>query len=117
MKIKRKRKITEPKEMDNQEELTQELTPLEKARLKRDENRRIALETGVELKRKNPMEAWEENRTSLRKSVNAKCYDCNAGELYKNRTRYCTIFDCPLWHVRPYSSGISKEDCLNYKED
>jgi len=53
-----------------------------------------------------------ENRHKLRHSVNAKCFDCMGGERVTYRIRFCTIFNCPLWHVRPYRKNITKEQCL-----
>ena len=93
------------------------LTGLEKARAVRDANRQAALYAVETFKRMNPYEVWEDDKKSLRKSVNAKCFDCCGGELYKQRIRYCNIFKCPLWDVRPYSSKVTKEDCLAFKED
>ena len=49
---------------------------------------------------KNPVEKWEENKTSLRLSINAFCYQC-IGEV-KEEIRNCTAYDCPLFVVRPY---------------
>jgi hypothetical protein len=67
--------------------------------------------------RRSPREIWEADKTSLRKAVNAGCYDCCGGENYINRIRYCNLFDkCSFWYVRPYSKGITKEMCENWKE-
>lgn len=66
--------------------------------------------------KRNPLEQWRDNPTSLRKSINAKCYECNGEENPTNRAKYCNIFDCPLWNVRPYSKGISKEQCEKWNE-
>lgn len=96
---------------------TDNLSPLEKARIVMKQRRQEALENGEEIKRRTPLELWEENKTSLRKSINAKCFECNGGEFARNRTRFCIVFTCPLWHVRPHSSGVTKKDCLEYKED
>jgi len=49
---------------------------------------------------KNPREKWEENKKSLRASINYFCWDC-VGEIIQD-IRECTAVDCPLWHVRPY---------------
>lgn len=84
---------------------------LELARKRRDE-----LKEAGELERKNPVEKARENPLSLRMAINGKCYDCVCGERYVKRIRYCNIFDCTLWPVRPYSKGVSKEDCLSYSE-
>lgn len=86
---------------------------LEKARAKRIEKK----ESGEEEKKRNLREVWEDDKVSLRKSVNAKCFDCCGEENPRNRIRFCTIFNCPLWHVRPYSSGITEEQCRAYTED
>lgn len=94
-----------------------DLSPLEKARLAVQQRRKEALESGEEIKRKTVMEAWQANPKSMRKSINAKCFDCNGGEQYRNRTKFCTVFTCPLWHVRPNAGKVTKEECLAYKED
>ena len=64
----------------------------------------------------NPIDKAKNNPNSLRMAVNAKCYDCCGGENWVNRTRYCSIFGCPLWPVRPHSKGISRQQCLDWKE-
>ena len=54
---------------------------------------------------KNPLEKWEEDKTSLRKSCNAMCYQCMGGDMGDNvigEIRKCSSKDCALWHVRPY---------------
>ena len=54
---------------------------------------------------KNPLEKWEEDKTSLRKSCNAFCYQCMGGDMGDNvigEIRKCSSKDCALWHVRPY---------------
>lgn len=86
---------------------------LEAARLKKKET----FEEGTTDKRKTPWEAWEVEKTSLRRCVNANCYDCIGAENYRNRIRFCTSFECPFWLVRPYAKGITKEQCNNWKED
>lgn len=65
-----------------------------------------------------PYEKWKqgENRFSIRKSVNAKCYDCVGGERYTSRIRFCAVFGCPLWFVRPYRKGITQEMCKAHVE-
>lgn len=88
---------------------------LAKAREAAAEQRELRIRQGL-APNKTPMEKVADNPTSLRICVNAKCYDCNGAENYVNRTRYCTIFDCPLWGVRPYSKGITPEQCLEYEE-
>jgi len=66
-------------------------------------------------KKQNPLEKLKKNPYSLRLAINAKCYECNGRENWTKRTKYCQVFDCPLWHVRPHSKGITKNDCKNYQ--
>lgn len=63
-----------------------------------------------------PYTRWLKNKTSIRKSVNAKCYDCVCGEQHAKRIRFCCIFKCPLWYVRPYRKGITQDMCLEHDE-
>jgi hypothetical protein len=51
-------------------------------------------------KKKNPTEKWKENKTSLRKSINAFCYECICGDI--SEIINCTAINCPLYKVRPY---------------
>lgn len=54
---------------------------------------------------KNPLQKWEENKTSLRKSVSAQCFMCMGGDDGDNvigEIRNCSSKVCTLWHVRPY---------------
>lgn len=54
---------------------------------------------------KNPREKWELDKTSLRKSVNAQCFQCMGGCKGDNaikEIKECSSYDCSLWHVRPY---------------
>jgi hypothetical protein len=69
-----------------------------------------------EVTRKNPLEKLQTKPTSLRLAVNAKCYECCGGEFPRSRIKYCSIFDCPLWSVRPYSKNITKDQCTEWKE-
>lgn len=53
---------------------------------------------------------------SLRKSIDAKCKDCTYDEsnglgTWRQQTELCTVTRCPLWLVRPMSSGVKKEVC------
>ncbi len=57
-----------------------------------------------ELRKRDPLEKWVENPTSLRLSIDAECYGCNgqdADPCWQWRVGNCHITDCPLWHVRP----------------
>lgn len=54
---------------------------------------------------KNPLEKWEEDKKSLRKSVSAQCFACMGGVDGDNvigEIRKCSSKVCTLWHVRPY---------------
>lgn len=62
-------------------------------------------EQGIKLTKRNLVQVWEEDKLSLRKSINAKCYDCCHGDI--DSIVHCTIKSCPLWLVRPYQP---KED-------
>ena len=85
---------------------------LQQARKKREEMKA----KGEKIKVRNPLEKLNEKPTSLRLAINAKCYDCNGKENWKKRTKYYNVFSCPLWTVRPYSKGITKNDCLAWSE-
>lgn len=54
---------------------------------------------------KNPLEKWEEHKTSLRKSVTATCFVCVGGVDGDNvikEIRNYSSYSCPLREVRPY---------------
>ena len=47
---------------------------------------------------------------SMRAAINAKCKDCiydpeSALGTWRQQVEACTIEDCPLWLLRPVSSG------------
>ena len=86
------------------------------AGLKKGRERYMKLLKEGKIKKLNPLDKARENPTSLRKAVNAKCYNCCGGDNWINRTRYCNMFNCPLWSVRPYSKGITKEQCSCWAE-
>lgn len=70
-------------------------------------------------KSKNPIEKWQENPHKIRLAVNAMCVDCSGGieeTGWMNRIRYCQILKCPLHKVRPYSKGITDDECLTWTE-
>jgi len=69
-----------------------------------------------EITRLNPYEKAKNSKSSLRLAINAECWDCVGRENWHNRVRFCTIFDCALWHVRKGGKGISREQCLTYTE-
>jgi hypothetical protein len=52
---------------------------------------------------------------SLRKAINAKCKDCIYDPLsglghWRQQVEACTAKSCPLWPVRPLSSGTSPKE-------
>lgn len=49
---------------------------------------------------RTPTEVWEEHPTSLRKAINAYCYDCSG--FSRDEVKKCPVKKCPLWQVRPY---------------
>ena len=67
---------------------------------------------------RNPLEKLQDNPTSLRLAINANCFDCGGGEEpnWRNRIKFCQILNCPLHKVRPYSKGITDDDCLEWVE-
>ena len=59
----------------------------------------------------DPMKRWEANPTSLRRSIDAKCWDCqgrDADPAPRWRIGNCEQPDCPLYNVRPYQSNLSR---------
>ena len=54
---------------------------------------------------KSLIQKWEEDKTSLRKSINSQCWNCMGGVDGDNvigEIRKCSSKVCTLWHVRPY---------------
>lgn len=47
----------------------------------------------------DPFEKLATNPSSLRLSINAKCYDCVGRQ--KKEIELCTMTTCPLYNVRP----------------
>lgn len=68
---------------------------LEKAR----QAKVLKKQQGLSVSKLNFVEKWEKDKTSLRKSINAKCLDCCCGD--KSEVVKCTVQVCPLWFVRP----------------
>lgn len=53
--------------------------------------------------RKNLKEKWEEDKTSLRKSINYMCVQCFGGEDWEGGDDVQGASKgCALWNVRPY---------------
>ena len=54
---------------------------------------------------KTPLQKWEEDKGSLRKSLNYMCWQCfggDEGDNVKKEIKECSSKDCALWAVRPY---------------
>lgn len=69
----------------------------------------------IPIKRKNAIEKAKENPTSLRKAINAKCFDCMCGSCNHGITRLireCNVSGCPLHPVRPYQNDDSIDESL-----
>lgn len=80
---------------------TMAMTVSERLQKARDTKARMK-EQGIKVTKRTLVQIWEEDKTSLRKSINAKCWDCCHGD--KESIMHCTIKACPLWYVRPYKS-------------
>ena len=62
-------------------------------------------EAGIEPERLDPMQKASRNPQSLRKAIDAKCWDCQGQDAdpgVKWRVGNCQILDCPLHPVRPW---------------
>lgn len=67
--------------------------------------RKVAAGEIERTKPKTLKQKWEEDKTSLRKSISAMCSDCMGGsnaDALVNDIRGCTAKSCPLYFVRPY---------------
>lgn len=61
----------------------------------------------------NPLAKVAKFPESRSSAINAKCYECLGGTKEDLRTqnsvvnmiRGCSSSDCPLWHLRPYTSS------------
>lgn len=89
------------------------LTPLQKAQIVMAEKRAAGT-----LEILNPIEKATRNPTSLRMAINGKCYDCGGQDQpnWRKRIKYCNIINCTLHPVRPYSKGVSTQECLDWQE-
>lgn len=103
-----KRIITKPKEAP-----ITKANPLEMARAAKQARR----DSGEIDSRRNPREVWESDKKSMRKAINANCFDCIGCENYIKRIRFCNIFTCPFWEIRPYSKGITIKQCEDWVEE
>lgn len=80
-------------------------------------NRALRKEAGEVEKKRNPREVWQDDKTSMRKAINCNCFECCGEENYRNRIKYCNIFTCPFWIMRPYGKGIDQQKCSEWVED
>ena len=55
-----------------------------------------------EIVRLNPTEKAKANPTSMRRAINANCYECNGQENWVTRTRECPTPTCPFYNFRPH---------------
>jgi len=74
---------------------SEDLSPLEKARLRMREKR----DAGETIERLNPIEKFNANPTR-KTAMAAFCYEC-VGYL-REEVRNCPSKNCPLWKWRPY---------------
>jgi len=63
-----------------------------------NEKRKLGLV--IQKKPRNPIQIAKDNPKSLRKAINAKCWDCSCFQSYE--ITKCQVFDCSLWNLRPY---------------
>lgn len=67
-------------------------------------------DAGVAIVRKNPNEKRLENPRSMRRAVDAMCYECmGMAPSYRNDIRDCTAPNCPLFALRPYQISDDSE--------
>jgi hypothetical protein len=81
------------------------MTALDLARAKMAEMR----EQGIVIKKRDPYQIAAADPKSLRKAVNAKCWDCQGGGADPNTRQavgQCGITDCSLWPVRPWQDAV-----------
>jgi hypothetical protein len=76
------------------------LSTLEKRKAALAKARAIKKENPDLIHRKTVIQIWELDKSSLRKSINAKCFDCS--NYQKEEVSNCTVKTCPLWEVRPW---------------
>lgn len=79
---------------------TTELTPLEKARLRRAE-----LKAKGELEILDPIEKAYRNPHSKKAAIRAMCYECvgrGSDSNWRKEVGNCTAWHCALWPLRPY---------------
>ena len=68
--------------------------------------RKIAAGEIEKPKQKTPLEKAEEDPGSMRKAINAKCYECvydpvGGSGSWRDQVRACGSKSCPLYSVKP----------------
>jgi len=79
--------------------------PLPKGLQAAREARAARAAAGLPTVRTTPLEKLAAHPTSLRASINAKCYQCegeDADPKVRHRIGSCLVTSCGLWAVRPY---------------
>ncbi len=87
------------------EQVEHRMTALDLARAKQSAMR----EQGIAVQRRDPYQIAAADPKSLRKAVNAKCWDCQGGGADPNTRQavgQCGITDCSLWPVRPWQETV-----------
>ena len=62
----------------------------------------------------DPMQKAAANPRSMRRAINAKCYDCSCFQ--KIEVKLCPSKDCPLWNLRPWQGRKTVETETTTKE-
>ncbi len=65
------------------------------------------------MSRQQELIAKQKNTSGMRGKVNAKCIECIYDEAggqgsWRQQTEACTSVECPLYEIRPTSSGETK---------
>jgi hypothetical protein len=55
-------------------------------------------------KQKTPIEKAKADPKSLRKAIDAKCWDCSMRQWAE--VTHCQVFSCPLHSLRPRQNGV-----------
>ena len=68
---------------------------------------------GEKIVQKNPLEKLAEKPDSLRRAINARCYQCeseDADPAVKWRIGNCRATTCALWNVRPFQGQYGRPE-------
>jgi hypothetical protein len=85
------------------------MDPLALARKKRAE----MAQRGEKIVRRNPLEKLAEKPGSLRRAINARCYQCESEDLdpaVRWRIGNCLATGCALWAVRPFQTQYGRPE-------